>query len=194
MSNQSERVWGSILLLLLGGCSFVLSDDMPDWATRIIRRVSFRTAVGTLATAVFVRGITVIPDNPSLATYMCLTGALLGGTVLAAGAMAHQHFVALRDALGLFLVKARELMERGVGTQAAYDEWLTDFNVWYRTVNTFLEEHLSPTDATLFRDLSEGGRYSVRGFNSDHMDYKNTLRKFTANLKGVTDRYLSTKP
>jgi hypothetical protein len=125
---------------------------------------------------------------------MYLTGTLLGGTVLAAGAVAHQHFVNVRDELGLFLAQASELMDRGVTTQSTYDEWLTDYNLWYRAVNRFLEEYLSLTDATLFRDLSEGGRYSVRGFNSDHMDHKNALRKFTANLKGITDRYLSTKP
>jgi hypothetical protein len=193
MSGQSEAIWGSVLFLLLGGCFFVLSGDMPEWVHRTVRRLTFRTAVGTIATAFFVRGITLIPDKPLLAWYMCLVGVLLFGVVFAAGVVAHQHFVSIRDALGLFLAQADELMDRLVTTQSAYDVWVTDLNLWYRTANKFLEERVSATDAVLFRDMSQGGRYSERGFNPEHMDYKTSLRKYMTNLKRITESHLSTK-
>ena len=59
-----------------------------------------------------------------------------------------------------------------------------------RTKN-FLTEKLSSADAAIFWDLSEGGRYHIRGaFNRDHRDLINVLGKYVRNLKDIASRYL----
>lgn len=193
MSNEIQAAWGAIMFVLLGASSFVLAVDMPEWINRILRHLSLRAALGTIATALLVRGVTVIPDNPLLAEYMCGTGTLLGGLVMAMVIVSQQHFLAVRDTLGLFLTQADELMARSVTTQESYSEWVHDLNLWFRTVTNFLEQKLSATHAALFRDLSQGGRYGTRGYNAEHMDYKNSLLKYMANLRRITDQYIATR-
>src|SRR2546426_4176374 len=78
-------------------------------------------------------------------------------------------FVIARDGLGHLLIEADELMHRRVPDQNSYDQWKADLNSWYRRSDQFITERLSATDAALFRDISQGGRYSTSGcFNAEH--------------------------
>ncbi len=164
-----------------------------------------------LAAAIMLIGAGLVP---LLGIYSGLLGVLVGGAILSYvwlgvreesdetmffGDLAKNRqsqrqasFDHVRDTLGRFLIEADELMNRSVKDQAAYEGWKVDLNDWFQSCNRFLSEEISVTDAAIFRDLSKGGRYAVRGiFNAEHADYLNALRKYTENLKEITSRYLA---
>jgi hypothetical protein len=96
---------------------------------------------------------------------------------------------AIRDELALFLVESDDLARRKVRDQVSFDQWKLDLNSWYQRCNQTITEKLSAADAALFRDLSRGGLYSMRGmFNGEHSDLLNALRKYAENLREIISR------
>jgi hypothetical protein len=153
----------------------------------------FKNGLAAIALALFGGGLAIIPDHRSLGLLFCKSGVGLGVIVVVMAVFSERRFIRNVKNLGDMLVEAGELLNRAVADQNAYDKWKADPNSWYRQCNDTIAKELSPTHAALFRDTSQGGRYGVRGFNGEHMDYKNSLLKYTSNLKNITDRYLTTR-
>jgi hypothetical protein len=150
-------------------------------------------ALGAIVLALFGTGLAMIPDHRSWAL-VCFTAAGgLGLVVLCLTAISEWHFRRVRDSLGKLLAELDELKNRSVVDEKQYATWKGDVDDWFRQTQRFLAEKLPSTHAAMFRNLSEGGRYSVRGFNSEHAELMNSLRVYTNNLKSIIDRYLTTR-
>jgi len=85
------------------------------------------------------------------------------------------------------------MLHRQIDDKPGFERWKEDINDWFRRTNEFLSAKLSSADAAIFRDLSEGASYGppgdLRRF-SDRAPYTESLRKYAANLKAITLRYL----
>lgn len=154
---------------------------------------AIRNGSAAIALSLFGAGISLISDHHKLGLWLCALGGAFGFIVVVASLLAYRAFIIVRNGLGGLLVEADELMGRYIKDQDSYDQWKASFNSWFQRANKFVGIKLSPTHAVLFRDLSEPGRYGVRGFNSEHMDYKNSLIKYQANLKRITQEHIAKK-
>jgi hypothetical protein len=150
----------------------------------------FRNGMAAIAIAFFGGAIAMFPDHHCWALAFCGAATLLGLVVLIAGAISERRFRRTSKALTACLREADELFRRVVRDQSAYDKWVADLNTWHQGCNELLTNRLSPTHAALFCDVTGGFSVSVQGFNGEHMNYKNTLRKYIANLNGITNSYL----
>ena len=150
-----------------------------------------RNGLAAIALALFGGGIAMIPDHRELAIWFCAAGGVLGIVVVVASLVAAHRFRTIRDGLGKLLTESDELTYRVISTQDQFQQWKADMNAWSTRTKDYLTEKLSSTDAAIFWDLSEGGRYHIRGaFNSEHGDLINVLGKYVRNLKRIASRYL----
>ena len=94
----------------------------------------------------------------------------------------------VRDSLGEFIVEGQQFMQRIVKNQEEFSQWKGEVDSWYQRCYKFIESKVSAADAVLFTQLS-GGRYGFSGiFNGEHADYKNSIYKYTDNLKELIAR------
>ena len=151
----------------------------------------FRNGVAAIALALFGGGIAMIPDHRGLAVWLCAAGGGFGLVVAVASVVAERRFRTTRDGLGKLLMESDELTYRAVSAEDQFQQWKADFNGWSTRTKDFLTGKLSSMDAAIFWDLSEGGRYHIRGaFNGEHGDQLNVLGKYVRNLKGIASRYM----
>ena len=150
----------------------------------------FRNGTAAIAIAFFGGAIAMLPDHRYWALAFCGLATLLGSGVLIAGAISERRFKATSNALAAYLREADELFHRVVREQPTYDKWVADLNSWHQRCNELLGRRLSPTHAAMFCDVTHGVSVSVSGFNGEHMNCKNILRRYIANLKDITDNYL----
>jgi hypothetical protein len=150
----------------------------------------FRNGTAAIAVALFGGAIAMLPDHRQWALALCGLAVLLAIAILIAGGVSERRFRFTSKALSAYLLAADELFRRIVREQSAYEEWVADLNAWHRGCNELMATRLSPTHAALFCDVTGGYSVSVQGFNGEHMNYKNTLRKYIANLNGITNSYL----
>jgi len=149
-----------------------------------------RAAIGAIALCVFGSGCAVIADHRCLGLWLCCSGALLGLIILVMALRAQRRFRNNASLLSSFMAQGDELAVRAVKDEKEFIQWKNDLDGWYRNCQSQISANFSAAHAALFSDLSEGGRYGVRGFNGEHMDLKNTLRKLMVNLKSILDGYL----
>jgi len=153
---------------------------------------AIRNGIAALALSFIGGGLAIFPDHRSLALVFCAVGGLFGLAVLVFTVIAERHFRAMRDAIAKALTDADELSSRKVSTEDEFNRWKADLNGWANGTRNFLAARVSAADAALFWDLSEGGRYIVRGvFNAEHGDLINVLGKYIRNLKSIADRCLT---
>lgn len=151
----------------------------------------FRNGLAAIALALFGGGIAMIPDHRALAIWLCVVGGMFGIVVVVVSLVSTHRFRTIRDGLGKLLTESDELTYRVISTEDQFQQWKVDLNAWSTRTKNFLTEKLSSTDAAIFWDLSEGGRYHIRGtFNSEHGDLINVLGKYVRNLKRIASRYL----
>ena len=151
----------------------------------------FRNGLAAIALALFGGGIAMIPDHRELGICFCAAALVFGLVLFVLSLVAKHRFRTIRDGLGKLLTESDELTYRVVSTQEQFQQWKADVNAWSTRAKDFLTEKLSSTHAAIFWDLSEGGRYNIRGaFNSEHGDLINVLGKYVRNLKGIASRYL----
>jgi hypothetical protein len=153
--------------------------------------VSFRTGITAFAISLIGVGLEQLPGARIFGLVLTVVGGILGVFVVLLTIVHEVRRRTIGDKLAEFMVRADDLTHSLVTTQEAYCQWVHDLNAWYKETNDYLLSDLSAADAVIFRDTSAGGRYSTRGFNAEHMDYKNTLQKLIANLRTITERFLS---
>lgn len=136
----------------------------------------------------------MVADNPKLFwTWAAVLGAL-GVVVFLLALLSERRYRNVRDGLGRLLRTADELVHTPVRDAAGFEKWQADLNEWFQQTQRFLSAELSPTHTALFKDISRGGSYSVRGsFSPEHANFMNALWKYIENLKTITDRYLSNR-
>jgi hypothetical protein len=151
----------------------------------------FRSGLAAIALVLFSAAITMIWDHRKLGIYLFLAAFEIGLILVIVYLVAQHRFRTIRDGLRELLTESNELTYRVVSTQEQFQQWKADMNGWVYRAKDFLTEKLSSTHAAIFLDLSEGGRYHIRGaFNSEHGDLINVLGKYVRNLKGISSRYL----
>ena len=154
----------------------------------------FRSGLAAIALALFGGGIAMLADHRELAILLCAAGGLFGLVVVIITAVAEYRFRVTREGIGKLLEDSDELMYRAVSNEEQFRLWTINLNSWSVRTKNFLAEKLSSTDAAIFWDISEGGRYRIHGaFNGEHADQLNTLGKYVRNLKGIASRYLSAR-
>jgi hypothetical protein len=152
---------------------------------------SFRAGVTAFAISLIGVGLELVPGARIFGLVLTAIGGFLGILVVLLTIVHEVRRRTIGAKLAEFMVRADDLTHSLVTTQEAYSQWVHDLSAWYRETNDYLLSNLSVADAAIFRDTSAGGRYATRGFNAEHMDYKNTLQKLIANLKTITERFLS---
>lgn len=94
----------------------------------------------------------------------------------------------IRDSLGEFMVEAQQFMDRPLKSGEEYAQWKSEVDSWFQRCYKFIETKISPADAVLFAHQA-AGRYSFSGIvNSEHADYKNSIFKYSENLKELANR------
>ena len=150
-----------------------------------------KNGTAAIAIALLGGGIAFIPDHRRLALALLAAAALLGLIVVVMAAKSEIKFRRNSKRLKIaYLTEADELYYRSVTDQTAYEKWFADLNSWYQNCSEMLTKELSAAHSALFRDVTEGGMYHVPGFNSEHMDWKNILRRHVTNLKSIAHGYL----
>lgn len=124
---------------------------------------------------------------------MCAIAVIFGLVVTLLWVKDMRRFRRIRDGLGARLSAAHDLKNRISKSAEEFERWKADLDRWYRDVQQYLGANLSRTHTELFVTITDATSYSIHpSFSQEHIQLLNVLRVYTANLRSITERFLTT--
>jgi hypothetical protein len=147
--------------------------------------------MAAVAIALIGVGLQLLPGNAHVfGLVTTIAGGSIGMAVIVWSFYDEVRRRMVAQSLAELLTRADNLRHANLQSQQEYDDWAAELSSWFKETNNYLNDHLSPADAAIFRDASEGLPVAFRCRFDAQNNYLNSLLRYTVNLKRISERFL----